>query len=351
MLLIGAASACYSIASPDGWADPVFSGTTVYFSANRGQLEAYDRAAQKLLWQFPASGNKQLKLDGVYSTPVLDPNGSLLYFGAYNGNVYALDTSNGQMRWQFDTGAALIGGILLRSGTLYLGNSNGRFVALRSSDGHQLWEKQAGKRIWSTPIDAGNLVIVASMNSDVYAFDAQNGNLAWKSTVASAAVASTPSLDGSTLTFGAFDKRFYAVHDNNGDRIWQSPAAGNWFWTKGLLSGDNLYAGNLDGYLYAFDSSTGALRWRVNLGAPVRSSPALANGVLVVAGRNGMIHGLDPATGKEKWPAINSGGNILANLVQNDTGLYALTEAGAHGGGRLLQINAANGSSTSVIGP
>lgn len=351
VLLIGAASACYSLASPEGWADPIFSGNTIYYSGNRGQLEAYDRAGQKLLWEFPSATDKNLKLDGIYSTPVLDPSGAMLYFGAYNGNVYALDTSNGQMHWGFNTGSALIGGILLKNGTLYMGNSDGRFLALRASDGQKIWEKQAGKRVWSTPVDGGNTVVVTSMDSNVYAFDAQNGNLAWKSTVASAAVASTPSLDGSTLTFGAFDKHFYAVHDSNGAQVWQSPAAGNWFWTKGLLSGDSLYAGNLDDYLYAFDSSTGALKWRVNMGAAVRSAPAIANGVLVVAGRNGMIHGLDPATGKDKWPAINSGGTILANLVQNDTGLYALTEAGSHGGGRLLEINAATGSSTSVIGP
>jgi outer membrane protein assembly factor BamB len=351
VLLIGAASACYSIASPEGWADPIFAGNTIYLSANRGQLEAYDRSTQKVLWQFPSSQDKQTKLDGIYSTPVLDPNGSTLYFGAYNGNVYSLDATTGQMHWGFNTGSALIGGILLKNGALYVGNSDGRFLALQASNGQKLWEKQAGKRVWSTPIDAGSMVVVTSMDSDVYAFNAQNGNLAWKSTVASAAVASTPSLDGTTLTFGAFDKHFYAVRENNGAQIWQSPAGGNWFWTRGLVSGDNLYAGNLDGYLYAFDSNSGALRWRVNLGAPVRSAPALANGVLVVAARNGMIHGLDPASGKDKWPAINAGGNVLANLVQNDTGLYALTEAGTHGGGRLLQIDATNGTTTSVIGP
>jgi len=133
VLLIGAASACYSIASPEGWADPIFSGNTICYSGNRGQLEAYDRSAQKLLWEFPGSGNKQIKLDGIYSTPVLDPNGPLLYFGAYNGNVYALDTSNGQMRWGFNTGSALIGGLLLKNGTLYAGTRSGKLYIRKPS--------------------------------------------------------------------------------------------------------------------------------------------------------------------------------------------------------------------------
>ncbi|MGI8550754.1 MAG: PQQ-binding-like beta-propeller repeat protein [Dehalococcoidia bacterium] len=348
VVLAAVASACTSIASPQGWADPVFAGNTIYFSGSKGQLEAYDRDAKKILWTFPNAATKQLKLEGIYSTPTLDDQA--LYFGAYNGNIYALDRSSGALRWGFNTGSPIIGGLLLKDGTLYAGNSDGHVLALRATNGDRLWQQSAGRRVWSTPIDAGSLIVVPSMDKYVYAFDTQ-GKLAWKSNTTGAAIASTPLLEGQTLTFGAFDKRFHAIQVGNGKQVWASPEAGNWFWTRGLISGDNLYAGNLDGQVYAFKSATGELAWKANLGSPVRSAPALVQGVLVVAGRNGLIHGLDPASGQEKWPAIDAGGTLLANLIlQNDT-LYALTEAGGKGNPHLLQIDAARGAGSNVLTP
>ena len=351
LLLMSLIAGCATVAAPQGWADPVFAGngTTIYYGTGHGQIEAYDTTSQKMLWDFPSGQQaKTIKLAGIYSTPVLDSQ--TLYFGAYDGNIYALDQSSGQFRWAFNTGSPIIGGILLKDGTLYTANSNGRVLALRASDGQKLWQQQAGQRVWSTPIDAGNLIVVTSMDKSVYAFDTQGG-LAWHSRVAQAAIASTPSTTGGQITFGAFDKRFYAIQQSTGDKLWDSPTAGSWFWTRGLVSGGDLYAGNLDGSVYDIDASSGALKWHTDLGAPIRSAPVLAQGVLIVAARSGMIHGLDPQSGKDKWTPIDAGGQVLANLVQQNTTTYALTEANGKANARLLAIDAANGSSKSVGTP
>jgi len=345
--MLGAASACYSIASPQGWADPVFDGTTVYYAPTKGKLDAYDLSAKKMLWQFPSAQMKQVKPEAIYSTPVLDPQ--TLYLAAYDGSVYALDRSNGSLRWGFNTGSPIIGGLLLKNSVLYAGNSDGHVLALQASDGKKLWQQTAGRRVWSTPVDAGGLIVVTSMDSEVYAFNAQGG-IAWKSTESSAAIASTPRVENSRLTFGSFDKRYHAVEDANGQAVWSSPPAGNWFWTQGLLSGDNPYAGNLDGHLYVYDPANGTLKWQVDLGSPIPSAPVLAGGTLIVAALNGMIHGLDPLNGQQKWPPIDAGGSVLANLVPSQTNtVYALTQPGSKGGAHLLQIDPTSGSSSTVI--
>jgi outer membrane protein assembly factor BamB len=349
VLLLGTASACYSVASPQGWADPVFDGNAIYYTRNPGKLEAYDRSAQRLLWEFPTSQMKNVKLEGIYSTPVVD--GQTLYTAAYNGSVYALDSMTGQPRWAFPTGSPIIGGILLKDGVLYAGNSDGHVLAIQASDGKKLWQQTAGRRVWSTPVEAGGLIVVTSMDSDVYAFTTQ-GALAWKSTAASAAVASTPKVDASQLTFGGFDKRYHAINGSNGDAVWSSPPAGNWFWTQGLLSGDNLYAGNLDGHVYAYDATNGSVKWSADLGSPIRSAPVLTQGALLVAARDGKIHGLDPTTGQDKWPAIDAGGSILANLISGQgNAVYAATQPTGKTAARLLQIDPTTGSSSNVITP
>lgn len=365
LLLLGTASGCYSIASPSGWADPAFTddGSVVYFTPTHGKLEAYDKSANKSVWEIPNDQTKQIKLDAVYSTPVLSTDGQTIYCAGYSGMVYALDRASGQPRWNFDTGSPIIGGLLLENGVLYVGNSQGHVVALQTSDGKQLWQKTAGNRVWSTPVDAGGLIAVTSMDGNVYAFNAQGG-LAWKSGAGGAAIASTPQFEDSRLTFGGFDKRFHAIRSDNGEPIWSTPAAGNWFWTQGLLSGDTLYAGNLDGHLYAYDATNGSFKWQVDLGSPIRSAPVLAGGTLVVAGRNGMIHGLDPQDGHDKWPPSDAGGSILANLVVphlivpqgntpqgNTNTVYAATQPGSKNSARVLQIDPSNGTPKSVIAP
>jgi outer membrane protein assembly factor BamB len=347
LLLLATASACVSIASPTGWADPVFDSGTVYYSPTTGKLEAYDLSSHKVIWDFPNQQSKNIKTQAIYSTPVVDAQS--VYCAGYDGNVYALDRASGQPRWTVSTGAPIIGGLLLKDGVLYVGNSDGHLVAVQATSGQKLWQEPAGRRVWSTPVDAGVDIVVTSMDRDVYAFSAK-GHLDWKSTAATAAIASTPHFDSGRLTFGGFDKRYHAIDSSDGGAVWTTQAADNWFWTQGLLSGNTLYAGNLDGSVYAYDAANGDLKWHADLGAPIRSAPVLAGGALVVAARNGTIHGLDPANGLEKWSPISAGGNVLANLIMSpNNSVYAVTQPGSKTAAHLLEINPATGTKSDVI--
>jgi eukaryotic-like serine/threonine-protein kinase len=347
--LLGMTAACYALPAPQGWPAPVLDGSTIYYSSTAGKLVAYDKGTQKNLWEFPSNQNKDLKLEAIYGTPVL--SNQVLYFGAFDGNIYAVDSSNGNLKWFVKTGAPVVGTLLLKDSAVYAGNSNGNVYALQSSDGKQLWERNAGKEVWSGPVDANGLIAVTSMDNDVYAFDTK-GSLVWKSSVASAAIASTPAVMAQELTFGSFDKRFHAIEQSSGAGVWQTNPAGNWFWTAGLISGNNLYAGNLDGHIYAYDASTGALKWQSDLGSPISSGPALQQGVLVVATRAGSIHGLDPVSGQDKWPVVEAGAQIFANLVPTPANtVYAVTQPGTKNGARLLEVDPSTGHSNTVISP
>jgi outer membrane protein assembly factor BamB len=349
LLLVGTAAACYSLPAPQGWATPVAQGTTVYYTPTSGKLEAYDTAARRVLWDFPGAQSKNVKLQAIYSTPVL--SGQSLYFAGYDGVVYALDRSNGQVQWQFNTGASVIGSVLVQNDVLYVGNSDGQIYALNASNGSKLWQDQAGRRVWSSPVAASGLIIVTSMDSDVYAFH-PDGGLAWKSHAASAAIADTPDVTPTQINFGAFDKRFHALDPKTGAPIWTTEPAGSWFWTQGLLSGDNLYAGNLDGHIYAYNAGNGSLEWQTDLGAPIRANPALSAGTLVVATRDGSIYGLDPSNGSRRWGPVSAGAEVLANLVPSqDNSVYAVTQPGTKNTARLLTINASSGSSSPVVAP
>ena len=62
-----------------------------------------------------------------------------------------------------------------------------------------------------------------------------------------------------------------------------------------------LYFGSGDGNFYAIDASSGAERWHFNTGGAVNSSPALANKQVYFSSRDGYLYALSADAGREKW--------------------------------------------------
>ncbi len=53
-----------------------------------------------------------------------------------------------------------------------------------------------------------------------------------------------------------------------------------------------MYVGSDDDYLYALDASSGELRWRYQAGSDVRSSPAVAGGVVYVGSHDDYLYAI-----------------------------------------------------------
>lgn len=67
------------------------------------------------------------------------------------------------------------------------------------------------------------------------------------------------------------------------------------------LSDGVLYFGSGDGRFYAVDAATGGERWHFRTGGAVHSSPAVARGVVYFTSRDHLLYALDAATGRELW--------------------------------------------------
>lgn len=76
-----------------------------------------------------------------------------------------------------------------------------------------------------------------------------------------------------------------------GPRVLSSPVA-----AEGLL-----FLGSTDHHLYALDPATGAIRWRQATGGEVNSTPAVDEGLVVVGSRDGSVRALEARTGKPVW--------------------------------------------------
>jgi outer membrane protein assembly factor BamB len=100
-----------------------------------------------------------------------------------------------------------------------------------------------------------------------------------------------------------------------------------------LLSGI-LIVGSNDGLVYGLDARTGADRWAYAAGAAVEGSGAAANGTVVVADGDGRLHALDAATGKRRWTidvGAQQASTVPAPLVIDNGVVYAAVEHAVRG--------------------
>ncbi len=67
------------------------------------------------------------------------------------------------------------------------------------------------------------------------------------------------------------------------------------------VAGGMLYFGSDDGFLYAVDARNGAQRWRFRSGGSVRSSPAVADGLVFFSSRDGNLYAVGAADGRRRW--------------------------------------------------
>ncbi|WP_112309748.1 outer membrane protein assembly factor BamB family protein [Pseudogemmobacter bohemicus] len=72
--------------------------------------------------------------------------------------------------------------------------------------------------------------------------------------------------------------------------------------------GGKVYASTAYGEVIAMDAASGQMLWRQRVDSPVHGAPAVADGVVYVAGRDGLAWALNAADGKVQWQVIGTPG-------------------------------------------
>jgi outer membrane protein assembly factor BamB len=157
-----------------GSAVPTEDGS-LYVGSLASQLEKFDTT----------TGDHQTVVDAanwVWSTPSLD--GDTLYFGDVAGNLYSFNTSTGDQNWKpikpdNSETASITASPLVREQHILVATESGSVFAV-DRDGKILWNETIGGKIYTSPIAAGDLTIVAPLETDFYlaALD-PNGRQVW----------------------------------------------------------------------------------------------------------------------------------------------------------------------------
>jgi outer membrane protein assembly factor BamB len=180
-----------------------------------------------------------------------------------------------------------------------------------TESGMVAWTFATGGSVRSSPVVAGDLLLVGSGDGFLYAFDKESGAERWRFEAGSP-VNSSPAVHGDAAYIGDRGNRFYAVDLRNGSLRWRAETGADVPWPWGhegwdyftsspAVAGDLVIAGSGDGNVYAFDARSGTERWRASTGGRVRASPSVGDSSVYVGSTDGVFYGLDLATGAVRW--------------------------------------------------
>ncbi len=137
------------------------------------------------------------------------------------------------------------------------------------------------RKVWSSSIGAGSdsesriIAPPVAANGRVYTLDA------------AATVQATSAADGREI----WESELTPEDEDGRDGFGGGLAA----------AGDLLIATSGFGEILGLSTADGSIKWRTNVGAPIRSAPAVARGLIVATTRDGAVIAVDLATGAERW--------------------------------------------------
>jgi outer membrane protein assembly factor BamB len=270
-----------------------------------------------------------------------------------------VDASSGRERWKLALGADLpfkwgwdfyLSGPAVAGARVFAGSGNGEVLAVDAAAGRVVWRFATGGRVRSSPTVADGVVYVGSFDGHLYALDAESGALRWKFATQGVSidveaagfdrrsVQSSPAVTADVVVVGCRDGFLYGIDRATGRERWHADHKMSWVVGSPAIAGDRAIVGSSDGrFVHAVELATGRELWRERTDSNALSSPARADGVMVLGDGSGALLAFDVESGRELWrfrtgDAIHSSPLVRAGRIyvgSDDGRVYALEEDAA----------------------
>ena len=306
----------------------------------------------KLKWAFGFE-------DGTVTRTKPTVIGDYIIFGSQFGQVYCLNMKTGCVRWMYEADAQIRGGIAVKEDAeggqkVYFADFTGNAYALHANDGKLIWKNKVNTNpanavtgttayyddMLYVPLTSMEVVTAGQNNyecctssGEIVALNANTGEINWRHRV----VSEMPSERGINSTG---TKRF----GPSGAPVWSSPTVDA---KRGVLyfgTGENYSfpATKTSDAIQAINLKTGELKWNfqatsndiyidgcwnplancpdplgpdVDFGmAPFLTKRIDGSEVLIVGQKSGMVHCLEPETGKPIWQKRIGRGSALGGI-------------------------------------
>jgi len=327
----------------DNSAPPAFEASaaivkgTAYIGDRSGALRAIDLKTGKRKWVYRSES-------GFSASPAV-VNG-VVYVGDEDGTFHAVNADSGLKVWTFDAGAGIHSSANFLGDKIVFGDDGADIYCLNAADGKKVWEDKAGDRVNGAPAIGGARgggppnVYVSGCDAQLRAINIADGHEQFSKELG-ALCPGSPAVLTDRLVVGT----------DGGKVLCLSPDGQRQFWTfEGVQNQAMVYSspavaegivviGARDRNVYGLDLATGHKQWAFPTRGDVDSSPVISGGWVYVGSKDKRLYVLDLKTGNKLWDFV-AGRGITATpaiaegvLVIGDTGghLYCLEPATGHG--------------------
>lgn len=274
---------------------PAIANGMVLAEGSGGRFYALNAKTGKEQWR------RDIVFDASHIQPTVDSN-RVYVEGA--GNVLALDVSDGSIVWARDdlgwTSTLTVG-----DKTVYTaqgGPEEFRLFALNKETGETDWSIQGPANICS--LNNGTIYTTSSNNPEVsdspaelFSIDSADGKINWRTEI--------PARPGGFHPPAIADGIVYLGTKENGNLYAYNADSGNLEWTYKTLSGaikgtptiagDHVYFGTgWDGNVHCISRDDGTRKWTYSIGE-IALTPTVTDGIVYVGSNSGSIHALTEA--------------------------------------------------------
>jgi len=241
---------------------PILAGARLLVGGGDGRLYALAPRTGRILWTFDAHSR-------IRSTPAVADG--IAVFGGQDGKVRGVDVATGRLRWTYATEGASHDFTLkqndttsiytspsIADGVVTVGARDSYLYGLDLRSGRLLWKQTHDGSSWilSTAAADGHVYVGSGSALILQAAELRTGKEQWRFKT-QGAIFGSPSIAGDVLLFADIEGNLYALDRRDGHLLWRMPLADRSFSTP-LPANDRVYIGGDDGLLYALSTATSA---------------------------------------------------------------------------------------------
>jgi outer membrane protein assembly factor BamB len=285
---------------------PVIAYGRIYIVNNRGEVFAIDERTGKLRWTYrsrrcsaasPGAGRHLVFVSLLNRPPCNASHGA-------DGRVIAFDAETGKIRWSRTIGPSE-SSPLFAGDVVVVGDWSHNVYAFTTSSGNLRWHYKAGGQIKGAMSLAGGRVYFGAYDTHVYALDVRTGKQVWRASSQprigrTGTFYANPAVAYGRIYLGATDGKMYSYGARTGKLRW-SNGTGDFIYSSAAVRNRNVMVGSYDGTFYSFDAATGDVRWRFKANGKISGSPTLIDGIVYFSTLAGKTYGLDARNGKLRW--------------------------------------------------
>lgn len=328
-------------------AAPIVSGGRVYTIDTLATVRAFDGSTGAQLWASQTPSEKG-NTGSIYGGGLAYDNGRI-YATNGLGYVAALDVRNGGIIWQVRPTGPLRGAPTVANDSVYVISQDNQIYSLKAADGSTNWSQAASLEVAgvfgsASPAVGQGTVVAGFSSGELNAYRYENGRQVWQDALQRTSIRTSvsslsdidadPVIDNGQVIAVGQGGRMVALDLVSGQRQWELNIAGI---STPWVAGDWIFVVTDDAKLICVYRQNGHIRWINQLpqfakpkskkGEIDYTGPVLAGGRLIVAGSNGALINVDPATGSFQSQTGVGAGVSVPPVVANST-LYILDDRG-----------------------